>query len=128
MSNPIPLPRFTLAVIAAALGGSLGYFIFFWMTRQGFYTLIIPPALLGLAGGLVIQRRSQLFGVVCGVAGLGLALLIEWQFAPFIADESFVFFLRHIHERKPLTLAMLAIGTAISYRLALGMEQRPRNS
>jgi hypothetical protein len=128
MSETHPKPNNALGLIAAAAGGSVGYFIFFWMTRQGFYTLIIPPALLGLAGGLATGRRSQLFGIACGIAGLGLALFVEWRFAPFAADESFTFFLTHLHKRKPLTLLMLVIGTVISYRLALGMDRRQEGS
>ena len=114
--------NYTLGLIAAAIGGAIGYFVFFWMARQGFYTLIIPPALLGLAGGLATRGHTQVFGIICGIAGLLLAIVIEWQFAPFIADESFVYFLTHLHQRKPLTLLMLAIGPVISYRLALGWD------
>jgi hypothetical protein len=128
MSDANHKPNFAIGFVAAAAGGVIGYFVFFWMARQGFYTLIIPPALLGLAGGLAIRSRSQLFGILCGIAGLASALFIEWRFELKFADKSFAYFLAHLHECKPLTLIMLLIGTVISYRLALGMERRSGNS
>lgn len=124
VSNSTRLLDLMLGFVAAAIGGVLGYFVFFWMARQGFYTLIIPPALLGFAGGLAIRSHSQIFGALCGIAGLLLALVIEWQFAPFKANGSLYYFLTHLHQLKPLTLLMLVIGPVISYRLALGFESR----
>ena len=31
-----------LGAIGAAIGGVLGYFVFFWIAGQGFYALILP--------------------------------------------------------------------------------------
>ena len=118
-------PRIALGLVGAAVGGCVGYFAFDWIARQGFYALILPPGLLGLAAGYAAGGRSQPFAVACGVAGLALGLLTEWQFFPFIKDKSFVFFITHVRELKPLTLIMLAIGPVISYRLALGMDRPP---
>lgn len=115
-----------LGLIAAAIGGAVGYFVFFWMASQGFYTLIIPPTLLGLAGGLAIRSHSQTFGILSGIAGLALALMIEWRFAPFKADGSLFYFLAHLHQLKPLTILMLVIGPVICYRLALGFDRQPK--
>ena len=121
-------PRFVQGILAAAIGGCLGYFAFFWIARQNLYTLIVPPALLGLAGGFAIRGRSQLLAIGCGIAGLALALFTEWKFAPFVADESLLYFLTHLTERKPITLIMLVSGTVISYRLALGLDSTPRDT
>jgi hypothetical protein len=107
-------------LLGAAAGGCLGYFIFFWIARQGLYALLIPPTSLGLVAGLCARNRSSILALICGIAGLALALFTEWRFAPFIADASLGYFITHLHQLKPLTLIMLALGTVISYRLALG--------
>lgn len=122
MSQPIGLPRILFGIIGAIVGGVVGYYVFGWMLRQGLYGLILPPALLGLAGGYCIGRRSIPFAVCCGVAGLGLALFTEWKKIPFAVDDSFLYFITHLQDRKPLTLIMFALGTIFSYRLALGID------
>jgi hypothetical protein len=108
--------------MGAAIGGAVGYFVFFWVVHQGFYGLIIPPGLLGLGAGLCARRRSQTLGIICGVAGLLLAIFTEWRFAPFIDDNSFLYMLTHLHQLRSITLIMMAIGTFVSYRLALGFD------
>ena len=46
---------------------------------------------------------------------LVLGLVTEWRFFPFNADESFSYFLGHLHQLKSITLLMLAAGTAIGF-------------
>ena len=112
-----------LGLLGAAVGGCLGYFAFFWIARQGLYALLVPPALLGLAAGLCARQRSPVLAVICGVAGLALALFTEWRFAPFIADASLSYFITHLHQLKSITMIMLAVGAVLSYRLALGYSR-----
>ena len=105
------------------MGGCVGYFAFFWVVRQGFYAIMLPPAMVGLGAGLLARRRSPLLAAICAVAGLGLGIITEWKFAPFKVDDSFSFFVTHLHELRSLTLILIPIGTIMSYRLALGMDQ-----
>ena len=107
-------------LLGAAVGGAMGYFAFFWIARQGFYALAVPPAFLGLGAGLCARRRSVPLAIVCGVAGLALGFFTEWRFAPFVADRSMSYFITQIPALKPVTLLMLALGAFLSYRLALG--------
>jgi hypothetical protein len=113
-----------LGLLGAAIGGYLGYLAFFWIARQGFYALVLPPGLLGLGAGLCARRRSLLLAIICGAAGLALGLYTEWRFAPFVADKSLAYFIGHLHQLRPVTWLMLALGTYVSYRLALGRDGR----
>ncbi len=107
--------RNDLLVLAGAVtGGTLGYFAFFWIARQGFYGLILPGGLLGLGAG-ISRPTLKSVPVVCGVLALGLGVLTEWRFAPFVADSSFEYFLRHIHQLRPLTLIMITVGALIGF-------------
>lgn len=118
-------PTIALGLLGAAVGGCVGYFAFFWMARQGFYALALPGGLLGLAAGLCARGRSPLLAALCGLAGLALGLFTEWQFAPFVADHSFSYFLTHVHTLQPVTLLMLALGVFLSYSLALRRKPAP---
>jgi hypothetical protein len=103
-----------IALAGALVGGAIGYFAFFWIAGQGFYGLILPGGLLGLGAGIV-KNRARWVAVVCGVLAVGLGLFTEWQFAPFVKDKSFTYFLAHIYELKPLTLLLIAVGGAIAF-------------
>ena len=123
--NESPRPRtITLGLIGAVIGGAVGYFAFFWAARQGFYALILPPALLGLTAGYLARCRSTLLAILCAIAGLALGMYTEWRYAPFRADPSFPYFLTHVHQLKPFTLLSLALGVLGCYRFALGADRR----
>ena len=124
MRHSIPPSAFALGLLGAVVGGVVGYFAFFWIARQGFYAIILPPGLLGLGAGLAARRRSSLLAAIAAVAGLGLGLFIEWRFAPFIVDQSLRYFLTHLHALRPLTILMIVLGTIVCYRLALSFEAR----
>jgi hypothetical protein len=112
-----------LGLLGAIVGGALGYFLFFLLTRIGHYALILPGGLLGLGGGLMLRGKSTLFGVLCGVSALGLSLFADWRFEPFIADRSFWYFLTHIHKFDFITLFMLVVGVLIAFWLGRGNER-----
>ena len=103
-----------LVLCGALAGGILGYFVFFWIARQGFYTLALPGALLGLGAGIA-KNRYILVAVACGLAATALGLFTEWRYAPFIKDESLGYFFAHVHELKPITLLMVLVGGLIGF-------------
>lgn len=103
-----------LVLGGAVLGGLFGHEAFGWLVGQGFYGLVLPGGLLGLGAGWT-TCRSRWPSVVCGLLALVLGLLTEWRFFPFVADASLGYFLSHVYQLKPLTLLMLAAGTAIGF-------------
>jgi hypothetical protein len=102
------------ALVAAAVGGTVGYFLFFWAAKQGYYALILPGGLLGFAAGMV-KCKSIAVAILCGLSALALGFYAEWRFAPFVADKSFGYFATHLLELKPVTLIMVAIGGLIGF-------------
>jgi len=112
--------RWVLPLGCALAGGVIGYFGFLWIARQGLYALALPGALIGLAGGWLVQRRSILFAAVCGALALIAGMLSEWRFRPFVADDSFGYFLTHVQQLRPITLIMLVLGVVFGAWFALG--------
>lgn len=108
------MKQVALVLGGAMLGGLVGHIAFGWLVHQGFYGLVLPGGLAGLGAGYS-SCRSRWPSVVCGVLALLLGLVTEWRFFPFNADNSFSYFLGHLHQLKPITLLMLAAGTAIGF-------------
>lgn len=105
-----------LALVAAVIGGVAGTLGFLWIARQGFYALVLPGGLIGL-GASMFKSKSIVVCVICGLLALLAGVIAEWKFAPFIKDRSFEYFLTHLHELKPFTLIMIAIGTVLGFWL-----------
>ena len=116
-----------LVLGGGVLGGVVGYFAFGWLISQGFYGLVLPGGLIGMGAGYG-QCRSRWPSVVCGVSALWLGLFTEWRFFPFKADDSFGYFLRNVHELKPITLLMLAAGKAIGFWVPFRRVETDRKS
>jgi hypothetical protein len=108
--------RNMLVLAGAMVGGTLGYFVFFWVLRQGLYGLVIPGGLLGF-GAAWVRGGSKFMAVVCGVAALALSLFCEWRAFPFSKDDSFGYFIAHLHQLRPMTMLMIGVGTFIAFWL-----------
>ena len=97
-------------VFAGALaGGAAGYFLFFYLAAHGYYGLAIPGGLLGIGAG-ISRSSSRLTPLACSLLALALGTFTEWRYAPFIADGSLGYFLRHFGDLTPMTVIMIAIG------------------
>jgi hypothetical protein len=107
-------PSDLLAVAAGIAGGALGHRAFQWLASQGFYGLILPGALVGIAAGFV-RHRSWGVAVSCTFIALTAGVLTEYHYAPFIADASLTYFLRHLANLRGLTLLLIAGGAAIGF-------------
>ncbi|MGA2797928.1 MAG: hypothetical protein ABSE63_10135 [Thermoguttaceae bacterium] len=108
-----------LGLIGAVVGGIVGYFVFFLLSSQGLYAVVLVSAAPGLGGGLLLRGKSIGLGVACGFIGVLLGLFTEWRFAPFIADPSFTYF---IHNLQITTLILIAIGGLLGFWFGMGRE------
>ena len=112
-----------LALAGALVGGTLGYFAFFWIVGQGLYGLALPGGLLGLGAGLV-KTRSVGVAVACGLLATALGLWTEFQFAPFLKDPSLSYFLSHVFDLRPVTFLMIAAGGAIGFWIPFRQKEK----
>jgi hypothetical protein len=104
-----------LGLVGGLVGGYVGYHLFFWITRQGFYALILPGALLGLGCGALARHHSTARGVVCAAAALALGIYTAWTFEPFRENQSFSYYLSHLHQLPPVTMMMLGVGAVVAF-------------
>ena len=108
------MKQLLISIGGAIIGGTLGCFGFHWLVEQGFYGLILPGGLLGI-GASFGKTRSIWLPVACAIAALALGLLAEWRDFPFVKDESFGYFVRHVTDLKPITLIMIVAGAALGF-------------
>src|SRR5438045_782112 len=107
-------------VLGGIVGGAVGFFVFQWLARRGYYGMMIPGAAVGLGAGLAARTRSVPLGILCALAAIGLSLVAEWTVFPFIKDKSLSFFLTHVHQLRPMTMIMMGLGAVFAYWLGQG--------
>jgi hypothetical protein len=113
--------NYWLGVLGAAVGGTIGYFVFRWCLSKGFYAMVVPGALLGVGCGLLSGIRSYPLGALCAVAGLALSLFSQWRLLPFAEDGSLSFLLLHLFSDTPtVQLLMIALGAFAAFWFGVG--------
>jgi|KBSSwiStaDraftv2_1062776.scaffolds.fasta_scaffold621390_2 hypothetical protein len=110
-------------VCCACAGGFLGYAGFVLLLDRGYYALVLPGGLLGLAAGIP-RSRSLMVPALCGVLGIVAGLLAEHRFAPFGADPSLGYFLTHATNLQPLTLFLIGLGGLIGFWVPFRRRRR----
>ena len=112
----------------AIIGGVLGWFAFGWLIGQGIYGLALPGALVGIGCGLLSGRSSVTNGILCAVIALVVGVVLEWRHRPFVADESFGYFVTHLHELQGITWLMLVLGVVFGFWFGRGRGSYARRS
>ena len=123
MESNNPIVVWARAVAGVALGAVVGYFVYEWILRQGFYALVIPGAMIGWGAGFFLRTRRPEIGVLAAVVAFVVSILSEWATQPFIDDESLGYFLTHLHQLQPITWIMIALGTYIAFSWGAGRNK-----
>jgi hypothetical protein len=112
------IQAYAVPLAGAAVGGVIGFFLFGWILSTGFYALALPGALVGIGAG-VCKNKSFVVAVVCGVAALLLQLFCQFHNFTWPEDSSLGYFVSHIFQMSPITLLMIAAGTAMGFWFAM---------
>ncbi len=123
MQGPSRLVGILSGLAGAVVGGVVGYYVYVWMLGYALYAIILPGTLVGLGFGLFSRQKCVLCGIACGVAGLGLGIFAEWVFFPFKADQSFAYFVTHLHQVRPVTLLLIGLGGLFSFWFGMGRDE-----
>jgi hypothetical protein len=110
-----------LGIVGAILGGIAGWFIYGWLFNQGYYALALPGAAVGLGFSALARRPMIAGGAFCAVAAFFLMAACEWKDSAFVADDSYLYFLTHIHKVDSMaTLGFIALGVAFAFWFGKG--------
>lgn len=109
-----------LGIVGAILGGVVGWLACTWLAQQGFYALALPGAAIGLGYGALSKRPMIAGGLLCAVAALAVGITWEGLNRPFIADESFSFFLAHLQDLKPVSMLFIGLGVVFAFWFGRG--------
>jgi len=125
---PLPEPLLlALQTLAAFIGGIVGVFVSAWLLRQGFYAMVLPGGLAGIAAG-IFRTRLVLSHALCGIWALVIGTLAEWHLRPFIADPSLTYFLSHLGNLMPITWIMIAAGAFLGFFIPFSRRAEERQS
>lgn len=122
MQKPLPMRDIAYGVLGGIAGACLGYFAFQGIARQGFYALVLPGALTGIGCGSLSRHKSILLGIACALLGTLAGIVTEWRFAPFKKDDSFGFFLTHLHQLSSVTQFLIILGGIMAGWFGLGRD------
>jgi len=113
-------PDYIMASVGIAGGALLGCLAFHFAIQAGFYAMVAPGALIGLACGAQSKAESHLLGLVAAIVGVATGLLLEWHYFPFLKDDSLGYFLAHLTDLKGGTWMMVLAGGGLAYFLGRG--------
>ena len=107
-------------VVGGAAGGALGWIICLTLIRWAVLSTMLPGLLMGIGCGWLSGTRSHVLGALSGVGSLAVSIVVTWQIAPFVADDSLLFFVTHLHKVQPMMLLMIVLSGACGYWFGLG--------
>lgn len=114
---------FALGIVGAMVGGAAGYFVFSLLLQNGFYAMVLPGTLIGLGCGLLSGMKSNLLGMICAATALLLGIYTEGHLLPFVADDSFAFFVANLHHLPLTHMIMIALGALFAFWFGKGRRQ-----
>jgi len=104
-----------LVLLGAVGGGVVGFFVTSWLAHQfGIEAMAVPGGLVGLGAG-IFKCKSNVIAGACGAIALAAGIFTEGKVLPFVADQSFGYFLTHLHLLNPFTMLMIGIGAFIGF-------------
>jgi hypothetical protein len=128
------MKTYLLPLLAALVAGILGILATSFLDRYGLYAMILPGGFVAMGATLFPSRSRYILPLACALYALAISLFTEWYNHPFLADpfladtfrtdtfrlfRSFFYFLAHIPNLTPVTLLMIAAGTALAFFLPL---------
>lgn len=117
-SPPWPSPIHLARGIGAALGAAVvAYFAVYFLKKNGFYTMMLPGLLIGMACGYLSGCKSPVMGVVALVVALIAGVLIEWH---VYWDVTLPTFLSKFHTIGSTRLLMHGLGAAMAFWFGTG--------
>ena len=123
MASDFSGKRIVLGIVGALLGAAIGGWLYVAALRQGFYMIALPGAAIGIGCGLLSRQRSVGLGVFCGLLATIASLWLEWYTRPFIGDESFGYFIAHLHLLTFVSKIMIAIGIIFAVWFGIGRQR-----
>lgn len=74
-------------LFGAAVGGALGVIAYNLALRYDVHVLAAVGAGVALGSNIFAVRRSVAWGIVIAAIGLGLSIVVEWHYRPFVSGS-----------------------------------------
>jgi hypothetical protein len=103
-----------IAIAGAIVGGVIGALAFGFFLDRGLYAFAVPGGLAGIGAG-IMNNRARWVPVVCALIALVAGVVAEGVYRPFVKNESFAYFLKHIFEIETIGIVTIVLGTIIGF-------------
>lgn len=120
--NNFQLKGLVTGVLAGCVGGVIGGMLCKILLSYGFYSGVMPGAVVGLAFSAVCRVGVWLHAVVSGVMGLMAGLLVQWLV--YSNSPTFFEFLFDFPTFGPIAWISIGGGALIAFFLARPRETR----
>ena len=117
-SSAFPVVALLRGLAGAAVGAVLGFFGFDYLWSQGFYSAILPGALVGLGFGLAARQPMNVFGVLSLLIAVPASLVSEWK-GRYLPEVTFSEFISALGD-EPVSIAMHVIGAIAAFWFGRG--------
>ena len=114
----------TRRATGAIVGVGVGTLAYWLLLLQGYHILAAVGAGVALGVSAMAQTRQIVWGFATGALAVLASVLVEFFFRPFAADESFSYFISHLHELPRNSLISLAVVAALGVYLGRGRVRR----
>ena len=120
MNSPLQL---VIAPVLSLACGLVGLFLFGLILSYGIYAMVLPGLFFGFGGGILIYRNAKVNGLICGGIALIMSYLAEWHYRPFVADDSFAYFVENLGGLSWFTHLMIIISVWLTFSMATGLRR-----
>ena len=99
-------------IAGAAIGGILGYAIFYGIAQVGFYAVLFIGFGVGNGFSYGYRRSSQVASIACGVVALIVSVVADWHVR---SNQGLVDHVKNLQDDGVFLLAMIALSGLAGY-------------
>lgn len=109
--------------LGAVLGAVVGVVGHWAMLRAGYHMAGVAGIGLALGVSPAARTPSLPWGLSTALLALAASLLTDWWFRPFLVDGSLRYYLAHVGELAPRSLASLVVAAGLGFWFGRGRRR-----
>ena len=113
-----------LGVLGQLAAGAAGTYLYSIVRQQNFVAPFLVGVCVGFGGRAVSNKGGPVLAVLAAGVALGGSVVGEWMGAPFLANPSLRYFVKHVHTLPHLTIGLHVAGALVAGWIAWAAPKR----